>query len=486
MDFISEIKKINTDGLILRFAERSIEMFKKQDSITKVEIPVVRYGRSQRLCTALSAWDIMNIDYLAVKHSNDYRDGKEKCSLGQLVDLYRKYDNEHHTPTAFHNPSLPMDDIFRIILGMTAEQFQYNRMLWIFERFSRNYYILLAAKDFKHRTLIDVNGIIQETFGYSADDYVAVLLAVFWLCLQNPMPLTAPPTLYHRKESTVLTEENIRAFVERYACTYSELRNSSLRKQLLYSKPFIKTQKTGNIIMSSMYLVAMLIGNGLYWAIRDYYQVRKRQDFVNAFGLLFEDYITDLAKSYCSEGEWRHLEEGCKKQSDFYFDFGDVRLVVEAKSALLGLNGRQQVPITSTIDQFYRNTIRKAYQQLQSSYNELLSAAPTPLLKIILLYDEFSNTAIIEQSISEIFLNDPTCYIMTIRDFEILLYAYKHNYPQFKNVLNSMSCPKGEKRERKCATVILEEHSLRDNLHFDGDRDYFKKLLEYFGTQLKN
>lgn len=86
MDFISEID-INTDGLILRFAERSIEMFKKQESITKVEIPVVRYGRSQRLCTALSAWDIMNIDYLAVKHSNDYRDGKEKCSLGQLIDF---------------------------------------------------------------------------------------------------------------------------------------------------------------------------------------------------------------------------------------------------------------------------------------------------------------------------------------------------------------------------------------------------------------
>lgn len=118
--------------------------------------------------------------------------------------------------------------------------------------------------------------------------------------------------------------------------------------------------------------------------------------------------------------------------------------------------------------------------------SELLSAAPTPLLKIILLYDEFSNTAIIEQSISEIFLNDPTCYIMTIQDFEILLYTYKHNYPQFKNVLNSMSYPKGEKRERKCATVILEEHSLRDNLHFNGDRDYFKKLLKYFGTQLKN
>ena len=91
---------------------------------------------------------------------------------------------------------------------------------------------------------------------------------------------------------------------------------------------------------------------------RDYYRERKQQTFVNAFGLLFEDYIIDVAKSYCSEYEWRHLEEGCKKQSDFYFDFGSVRLVVEAKSALLGLNGKQQVPIArGRLSQFYRNTI---------------------------------------------------------------------------------------------------------------------------------
>ena len=195
--------------------------------------------------------------------------------------------------------------------------------------------------------------------------------------------------------------------------------------------------------------------------------------------------IIDVAKSYCSEYEWRHLEEGCKKQSDFYFDFGSVRLVVEAKSALLGLNGKQQVPITSTIDQFYRNTIQKAYQQLQSSYTELISADTTPLLKIILLYDEFSNTAIIEQSISEIFLNDPTCYIMTIRDLEILLYAHKHSESQFKAVLNCMANPQGKSRERKCVTAILEEHDLRENHHFDGDRDYFKILLEYLKTQIQ-
>lgn len=40
-DFISEIKKINTDGLIYKFSEISIEMFKKNQYMRKVERPVI-------------------------------------------------------------------------------------------------------------------------------------------------------------------------------------------------------------------------------------------------------------------------------------------------------------------------------------------------------------------------------------------------------------------------------------------------------------
>ena len=44
-DFISEIRKINTDGLIYKYSEISIDMFKNNQCVRKVEIPVLRYGR---------------------------------------------------------------------------------------------------------------------------------------------------------------------------------------------------------------------------------------------------------------------------------------------------------------------------------------------------------------------------------------------------------------------------------------------------------
>lgn len=133
------------------------------------------------------------------------------------------------------------------------------------------------------------------------------------------------------------------------------------------------------------------------------------------------------------------------------------------------------------------NTIQKAYQQLTSSYEQLIrkSNIDTPILKIILLYDEFSNTAILEQSIEEIFLHDSTCYIITIRELEILLHAHKHYVPQFETVLTALAYPKEEGIHRKTVSAVLDDFSLRQNHHFEGEMDFFQKLMDHFGTQLK-
>lgn len=211
--------------------------------------------------------------------------------VGQLVDLYREYDNEHSATESIKNAA---DGVFRVVLGMTAEQFQYQNLWWIYEKFNRDYYILLAGKNFEHRSKIDTNAAVKEVFGCSVDDYIAILLMIFWLCSQHPDPLSAPESLYCRKENTILTTENITKFIGYYSCDYKELREDSLGKQLLYSKPFIKTQRYGVYLAVSMYLVSMMVGNGLYWLVRDYYFKQGTQKFVNAFGLLFEDYIKDL------------------------------------------------------------------------------------------------------------------------------------------------------------------------------------------------
>lgn len=480
--FISEIRRIQTDGLIYRFSELSIEMFSKNQFVRDVEIPVFRLGRRQMKVVSLAAWDFPDIAFLSVKHSNDYRYTNSAASVGQLVDLYRDYENSQSPVDLIRDSDA--DGLHRIALGMTAEQFQYQHLGRLFEKFNRDYYILLAATHLEHRNEIDTNAVVRETFGYSAEDYIAVLLMVFWLCSKNPAPLSAPEELYHRKAITVLTKGNIRRFVEYYSCTYTQLRENPLGKQLLYSKPFIRAQRNGDYLAVSMFLVAMITGNGLYWLVRDYYHKKHGQKFVNAFGLLFEDYIKDIAQKYCESHEWEQLPAESVKGADFLFSFGVCQLLIECKSSLLKLDAKQQVPNLKSTDTFFKETIAESYEQLTSSYKSLIKNSTVPIIKVILLYDEFSNTSIIEHSMSEVFLNDPSCFVMTIRHLEMLLYIHRNDRVTDQAILNNLLAASKSSESHRSIEVVYRELSIFQNQHLTGDMDFYAHMMEHFAHNL--
>lgn len=488
-DFITEIRKIHTDDLIRCFSKISIDMFNNQEFNRDIEAPVILHGQRKVLVVTLSAWDIPDIAFLSIKNSNDYRNGNGQVYIGQLVDQYRKYSNEHSA--AENMKSADADGIFRTVLGMTAEQFFYQDRQWIADKISRDYYILVAATNFEHRHEIDVATIVNETFGCSIDDYIAILLAVFWLCLKHPDPLSAPEELYHRKENTILTKANIERIIQYYSCTYDDLRKLPLGKQLLYSKPFVQTQRTKATLSVSMFLIAMMLANGLYWLIRDYYLKKGKkskkndQTFVNAFGLLFEDYIKDLATKYCKHDSWRRLPASQKKKgADFLFDFGSLQVIVESKSALLKLDAKQQVPNVRSVDMFFEHTIKESYEQLVSSYDALTNTTDVPMIKVILLYDEFSNTAIIERSMAEIFDTDSSCFVMTIRELEMLLYLHCNDKAKEQMVVDQILEGIKMKDSRKNIGSIFTELGIYENPHLDGEMNYFSKLMGHFKNNL--
>ena len=136
-DFIAEIKRINTDGVIFEFSKASIEMFQSQQYQKSFDVITTRFGIQKNISIPLSAWDIQDIAYLAVLHSNDYRRGKNLPQIGYLINLYRSYENANSIAEELRKSNI--DRIFRAILGMSAEQFQYENISWIFEKFNRDY-----------------------------------------------------------------------------------------------------------------------------------------------------------------------------------------------------------------------------------------------------------------------------------------------------------------------------------------------------------
>ena len=172
-DFITEIGKIPTNNLLYTFSQMSIEMFRQQECQKEIPIAITNQSGIKKGAVLLMGWDIHSIAYYSVVHSNDFRTSKKVSSVEEIINLYRKYDNENSVASKLAEADL--DGIFRIIMGMTSEQFLFQQLNLVFEKFNRDYYILLAAEHFKHRADLDVNCIVKETFGYSADDYCFVM-----------------------------------------------------------------------------------------------------------------------------------------------------------------------------------------------------------------------------------------------------------------------------------------------------------------------
>ena len=152
--------------------------------------------------------------------------------------------------------------------------------------------------------------------------------------------------------------------------------------------------------------------------------------------------------------------------------------IVEAKSALFQLSAKQQVPDLDAIDTFFLRIIEKSYEQLNRSFKQMTTVTTRPIFKVTLLYDDFSNTSIIEQSIPEIYANDPCCYIMTIRELEILLYTHKHNTEKCHDLCSIIERNASEGETRKSIGAILENAGLSCNLHLTGEMDFFSILSE--------
>lgn len=478
-DFISTIKRISVEDFLPTLSTLTIHMFNENKVFVEIPVQIKQNGFLQKSKATITAWDLLDIEYLLIKNSSDYRTSRKKISIEDVLALYPQHQNQSkkHNPIDDESP----DAIFKMLLGMTSEQFQYQTRGDAFEKYNRNYYILIAAKHFEHAGEIDAEAAMKKEFGWSTQDYLTVLQIMFWICKQSAEPLSVPESTYNRINPTLLTQNNVSKFIEYYSCTYDKLRSSPLGKQFLYAKPFINTCRNDKFILSSLWAMFMLTGNGLYWLTRDYYSKIDNEDpqfFPNNFGLLFEDYIKDLASRYCNECEWQTLKQADKKGADFIFNFGNLKLLIEAKSGLLQLDSKQQEPNISSIDKFIQRHIMEGYEQLNEKFAELCKKDTIPTAKIILLYDDFSNTAIIERSVSNVFKQDNSCFIMTIRQFEILLYLYKNDRSKcsvlFEKIISSME----HESSKVNIQELYNELCINKNWHFHGELDYYRKHLE--------
>lgn len=484
-DFIRTIKNICVEDLLLQFGEISVDMFRKHEYIRNVNVPVIFNNGARKILTVqLSAWDIHSIEYYAICNSNDYRKNTLKYPIGQIVDLYREFEDINSSASDLENADL--SGVFKILFGIISEQLPFEDMAWIFENFNRNYHILIGSSKINRHLPIGLEQIIKEKFNWSVDEYLSVQLIVFWLCMQHCNPLSAPEELYRKKEDTVLTKTNVQKFIKYYSCSYSDVRSSPIQKQIFISRPFIHTEKSKDYLASNSYLVCGLISNSLYWLLRDYYNDLNSQDFLNAFGTMFEDYLKELSEKYFSKDQWHVIPVSNKKNdksADFYFDLGDAIFVIEQKSSLIRLTAKQQVPDLNALSKFISNTIIEAYGQIQSTCMQL--SVSKPVIKVILLYETIQNTSLIESAVPEIFGKDDNCYIMTILEVEIMFYLWSVDKEKCSELIQKMLTSKKENILHSSSISNIYKEMNLYALHGIGrELTYFQSELAHLGEEL--
>ena len=228
----------------------------------------------------------------------------------------------------------------------------------------------------------------------------------------------------------------------------------------------------------------MVIADGLYWLIRDYYLNNKMgQAYMNAFGEMFEDYFEELMIEYMPDDSWHKIETGKKKSADYYLEIENAVFLFELKSGLMRIGGRQQTPNIDQIDDFYRRNIVEAYEQLKNSAEDYQGTKP--VIKIFLLYEFSNNTQLIMSSIPKIFDNDKECYIMSIQDLEIFLSTYKNERGKFDRVVEVMLNKSSLKTEYSSVLNILNDQQAIKNFHFVEEKDYLKKIVDKLEIELE-
>lgn len=402
--------------------------------------------------------------------------------IATSVNLYRGYENKHSDSEYLKKAEL--QDVFKFMMGMTYEQFKFQNLSWTYQNFNRNYHILVASNNICRDTIVDINVITKEIFGLDVDETLTVELIILWLCSQHPDPLSAPDGLYRKKEQSILTRENIKKIIDYYAISYDEIRESGLKKQIFYSKPFVITQKNQERLAVCYYLVQMLFADGLYWLVRDYYQKKGwGTKFINAFGQMFENYFEEIADIYLTKEMWHKIPEQKRKSADYFFETENAIFLFELKSGLLGINGKQQVPDIQQIDTFYKRNIVEAYEQLKAT-EEAYKGEKT-VVKIFLLYENTTNTQIIMSSLPEIFIEEQGYYIMTIEDLEMMLATYKNNKEKYQKIEEVLIKNKNDLLHFESVLKVLNDFEAIGNLHFINERDYFGKIMKKLELELK-
>jgi hypothetical protein len=324
--------------------------------------------------------------------------------------------------------------------------------------------MLLELNDEKS---FDVKGTILDEIGVSWDKVITYLM-LGWFGFTEEDTLSDVNKKFSWKSD--INRAEFEKVILRYTASYDEVRKSNFKRQILYAKPYIKTQH-GEVVSASSYLTLFLCEHSILWLLRDYFNKKGSQLFTNYFGELFEKYLAELLNECLEPHEFMRIKEDNTEKADWRLTIGDNKFLIEQKSTAMRLSAKQQHTDIGAIKEFAKRTVLKAVSQLCNTEKEF---ADGKYIKIILLYEDYLEPELLEQ-----FMEMPECtvdndnyfWLMTIAEAEMLFGLCKSNRALFGEIVSEkIKREINYSNEGRGILKILNQKGIVKNLYLTNER----------------
>lgn len=432
-EFIIKLKQYNLFDVLKNISEYSSELFcQKESGLTAAKVETLTLGyRSGEIL--IPAWHLVDMAYLAIQHCDGDKTINNKNDFFMLANLYNGYyqGNERNQP--FLRYKSQFNDFMLYLYGFIGEQFKFQNTTStaaIMDNFCRNTYLLDVIS--KHFNNIDVSAVVYEEIGVTEQELSAILWTLSIVALKEPFVLNAGE--YYNKG--IISEDKVKLVVDYFSSDIAGIKNSKLQRQQLYATPFIKLNSEQYII-NNVYLLLFLFENATYWVVRNYFQKRKSQEFTDIFGDYFELYFKQLLETYLDYSMFHKIPEEDDNRADWCLKIGNHTFLIEQKSALTGLNAKQQMSnIEQTKTYITRNWL-KALKQLHAT-EQLYKNDSENIIKIVLIYEDYFKDEILENAFKlegNKVEDDGYYWLASIADMEMLLHTYNKNPDLFDKII---------------------------------------------------
>ncbi len=375
-------------------------------------------------------WLIDIMYELACLKNTGTRDISENEAL-HLIALFNDYSDKRdleHIKTG--------KNVFLNLYGFFGEQKRLQSIHLLDDEFSREKYILdvISAKKHALNTYgINVSQEFKNETGYTTSEFSSMLYFIY-TNLALVTPFFKRENLKTKSAEHSYIASHIMSVIDKYTCSLEEVCKSPFKRQIFYSKPIIKIED--DYISVNPLLMFCLFVNSNYWVMRNMYKDKKNNSshFINAFGTYFEMYVEEILENCLNKSEYLRIPEEREKRADWQLTLNGIDFLIEQKSGLSLLGIKQSQPDIKMMKNHILKNWGEAVEQLHCTQKAKNLINP---IKIILVYEDYYKSECLDElfELNRSLSNDKKYWLLTIREFEMLLMTYKNNPLLFEKIV---------------------------------------------------